>query len=86
MSNINGDGRVPQWKQLCEEAMLELDPATLLQRIAEAHSAILDRIKDRLTKPSDSEQLALQDALESLRVLREVAESELMDGLAKTGT
>jgi hypothetical protein len=82
----NGNPRAPRWKQLCEEAMLELDPATLLQRIAEAHRAIIDRIADQVTKPSDGEQLALQDALESLRVLREVAESELIHGLKKTGT
>ncbi len=80
-----GNGRIPRWKQLCEAAILEPDPAKLLLRVIEARSAVLDQIEDCLAKPSDGEQLALQDALEYLHVLREVAECE-MDEERKTGT
>jgi len=64
----------PQWKQLCEAALFELDPAKLLLRIAEARSAILDEIEDGFSRPSNSEQTALRDALETLRTLRTIAE------------
>jgi hypothetical protein len=86
----NGNGRIPRWKQLCEAAILEPDPAKLLLRVVEARSAVLDQIEPCqiepcLAKPSDGEQLALRDALEYLRVLREVAEREMGDE-RKTGT
>jgi hypothetical protein len=74
-----GNGRIPRWKQLCEAAILEPDPAKLLLRVVEARSAVLDQIEPCLAKPSDGEQLALRDALEYLRVLREVAEREMSD-------
>jgi hypothetical protein len=61
------------WRQLTQAAILELDPAKLLERIADAQRAVLDRIEDGLTKPPDSEQLALRDALDSLRSLRRIA-------------
>ena len=81
----NGNGRIPRWKQQCEAAILELDPAKLLLRVVEARNAVLDQIEPCLAKPSDGEQLALRDALEYLRVLREVAEREMGDE-RKTGT
>jgi hypothetical protein len=64
----------PQWKQRYRAAILESDPAKLLQRIAEARSAVLDRIEDGFSKPSDGEQLAQRDALETLSTLRKIAE------------
>jgi hypothetical protein len=40
----NDAAGAPQLRALYQAAMLELDPAKLLQRIAEARSAVLDRI------------------------------------------
>jgi hypothetical protein len=57
----------------------------LLQRIAEARSAVLDRIEDGFSKPSDGEQLALRDALETLGTLRKIAERDTVEQ-KKTGT
>ncbi len=77
-----------QWRQLCEAAVLELDPAKLLQRIAEASSAVVDRIEDTPSKPSHGEQLALFDFLATLAVLRTIAERQAREQgeQRKTGT
>jgi hypothetical protein len=77
-----------QWRQLCEAAVLELDPAKLLQRIAEARSAVVDRIEDTPSKPSHGEQLALCDFLATLAVLRTIAERQAREQgeQRKTGT
>jgi hypothetical protein len=66
-----------EWRQLCQAAFLELDPVSLLQRIAAARSAVFDRIEDRLSRPPDSEECALRNALETLSTLRELAERDL---------
>ena len=58
------------WSELYQLAMLELDIVKLPQRIAVAHEAILDRIEDTLTKPSNHEHQKLSDALHGLRTLR----------------
>ena len=79
------DGHTPQWKQRYQAAILELDSAKLLQRIAEARSAVLDRIEDGFSKPSDGEQLAQRDALETLSTLRKIAERDT-GKQRKTGT
>ena len=71
----DGDARAPQWKKPYEAAILELDPTKLQQRISEAHEAILDRLEQLLTRPSDSEQHALNDALRNLRILRKMFEA-----------
>jgi hypothetical protein len=55
----------------------ELDPVKLLERIAEARSAVLDRIEDRLSKPINGEQYALRNALETLSTLHELAERDI---------
>ena len=74
------------WKRLYEAAMLEVGGAQSLQRIADAHNAVLDRIKeDNLPKPTDGEQLALRSALAALTVLRRIAERKI-GGQKKTGT
>src|SRR5207248_4741287 len=75
MSNTSIDA-IPRWKQLCEAALFELDPAKLLLRIAEARSAILDQIEDGFSKLSNAEQVALRDVLETLRTLRMIAERD----------
>ena len=72
---MSGETPVRQWKQLYAVAMLKLDPANVLQRINDAHQAILDRVELH-TGPSDGEQRGLNDALQSVRILRERSEAE----------
>jgi hypothetical protein len=67
----------PQWKRLYEAAILELDPARLLERIAVAQSAVLHQMEDGFSKPSDRQQLALHDALHMLSTLRRIAERDM---------
>ena len=71
------------WRQLCQTAYFEFDPIMLLQRVVEARSAVLDRIGDNLSKPSSDEQRELQNALETLSTLQELAERDLSE-LKKT--
>jgi hypothetical protein len=78
MSNTN-DATHPEWRQLCQAAFFELDPVKLLERIADARSAVLDQIEDVLSKPINSEQSALRNALETLSTLRELAERDISE-------
>ena len=74
---IRNDAAHSHWKRLYEAAILELDPAKLLQRIALAQSAVLDQLEDDFSKPSAGKQLALQDALHMLSTLRMIAERDI---------
>jgi hypothetical protein len=56
----------PDWRQLCQEALFEVDPVKLLERIADARSAMLDRIEDGFTRSQDDEQIELRVALSML--------------------
>jgi len=58
------------WKELYQSAMLETDLAKVPQRITEANRAILDRIEELLTNPTQGEHRALDNALRRLRVLQ----------------
>ncbi len=78
MTDIRNDA-VHEWLQLCHAAFFELDPVKLLERIAEARSAVLDRIEDRLSEPINGEQYALRNALETLSTLRELAERDIRE-------
>jgi hypothetical protein len=62
MSNTN-DANHSEWRQLCQAAFLEFDAVKLLERTAEARSAVLDQIEDVLSEPIYSEQSALRNAL-----------------------
>ena len=73
----------PQWRQLCQIAYFELEPVTLLQRVAEARSAVLDRIEDILSRPITCEQDELRNALKTLNILQELAECDIAE-LKKT--
>jgi hypothetical protein len=75
------DAAHSEWRQLCQAAFLELDPIKLLERIAAARSAVLDRVEDNFSKPNNREQYALREALETLSTLRELAERDI--GLLK---
>jgi hypothetical protein len=43
------------WRQLCQIARFEFDPAKTLDRIADARNAVLDRIEDGFTTSQDDE-------------------------------
>jgi hypothetical protein len=73
---MSGETPARRWKQLYAVAMLELDPVNVQQRIYDAHQAILDRVEELHTSPSDGEQHGLNDALQSIRILRERSEAE----------
>ena len=68
-----------RWRQLCQTAYFEFEPITLLQRVVEARSAVLDRIEDDLSKPSTGEQNELHNALETLSILQELAERDISE-------
>jgi CHASE3 domain sensor protein len=72
-----------RWRQLCQTAYFEFEPMMLLQRVAEARSAVLDRIEDNLSKASTGEQHELHNALETLSILKELAERDISE-LKKT--
>ena len=66
------------WKTLYHLAVIELDPAQMLERIADARNAILNRVEETLTKPHEyNERQALTDALNGLRVLRQEHERRI---------
>jgi hypothetical protein len=66
-----------QWKQLYEAAMLEHEPAKVLQRIDLAERAIVDQMEEAFSKISHRQQLALCDALHMLSTLREIEERDI---------
>src|SRR6266481_756004 len=76
MSNIEQTHFLPDWRQLCQAALFETNPVKLLERIARARNAILDRIEDGHTKPLNGEQHDLRDALTTLDSLRRIAERQ----------
>src|SRR5712691_12863287 len=77
MSDIIRKDAAQEWRQLCQAACFELDAVKLVERIAEARSAILDRVEDNFSKPTNSEQYALRNALGTLSTLRELAERDI---------
>ena len=79
------DAHAPQWKRLYEAAIFELDPAKSIRRIAEARSAVLDRIEEGFSKTSEGETFALGNALHMLSALRHIAEREIGEQ-KRTGT
>jgi hypothetical protein len=84
MSAISNDAAHDQkWRQLCQAALFEVDPVKLLERIASARSAVLDRIEDRFSTKSNGqsggEERGLRDALAALTVLRTIAERQIRD-------
>jgi hypothetical protein len=82
MTNIIRDDAA-QWRQRCLNAVFEIEPATLLQRVVEARSAVFDRIENIHSKPISGEQYELRNALNTLSILQELAERDI-DELKKT--
>ena len=63
----------PDWKQLYQSAVVELDAAQLPLRVAEARTAMLDRAKEIFDWTGDDEFHALCNGLRELRLLEEAA-------------
>jgi hypothetical protein len=77
MSDSNSNSAAhPEWRQLCQAALFETNPLKLLERMAHARSAVLDRIEDGYSKPPTGEQAALRDALATLDSLRRITERQ----------
>ena len=76
MSNIEHTPFVPEWRHLYQAAFFETNPVTLLERIARARNAVLDRIEDGHSKSPNGEQTALRNALATLDTLRRITERQ----------
>jgi hypothetical protein len=67
-----------EWKPLYEAALSEADEYKVIERIAAARNAILDRIEVSLTTSrSPGEHLAMDDALRNLRKLAQLRTSRV---------
>ena len=67
----DGVPRAPDWKELYQLAVIDLDPAKLSHRISDARNAILDRIQETISVAAHyQERQELTDALNGLRVLQ----------------
>jgi hypothetical protein len=63
--------RYSQWQKPYHDALLELNPQKLVQRVNEAERAILSRLQEvRIGSDSRMEAQAIEDALNALRVLK----------------
>jgi hypothetical protein len=61
----------PEWQKIYHDALLELNPQKLVQRVNEAERAILSRLQEmRIGPDSHAEAQAIEDALNGLRVLK----------------
>ena len=66
-----GELRYPEWQKSYHDALLELNPQKLAQRVNEAETAILSRLQElRIGSNSRLEAQAIEDALYGLRVLK----------------
>jgi hypothetical protein len=64
--------RPPDWTELYQLAVIELDPTKLRQRVTDARNAILGRVEETHTKPFPyQERQQLNDALNGLRVIQQ---------------
>jgi hypothetical protein len=61
MSSIKQTHFLPDWRQLCQAALFETNTVKLLERIARARNAILDRIEDGYSKSLNGEQATLRE-------------------------
>ena len=74
MAEHSSDLRFPQWQQQYQAALIELNHSKLLERVTEAEYAIYQRLQSLEGMPNCesrfAEQLAIEDALASLRLLK----------------
>jgi hypothetical protein len=66
-----GELRYPGWQKTYHNALLELNPQKLVQRVSQAETAILSRLREiRFRSDSRVEVQAIEDAINGLRVLK----------------
>jgi hypothetical protein len=66
-----GELRYPEWQRTYHDALLELDPQKLVQRVSQAEMVILSRLQEiRFSSDSCLEVQAIEDAINGLRVLK----------------
>ncbi|HEX3352975.1 MAG TPA: hypothetical protein VHS34_09150 [Terriglobales bacterium] len=70
------DTNHPEWRQLCQAVLFETNLVKLLERIAHARNAVLDRIEDSYSNAQTGDQAALRDALATLDSLRRITERQ----------
>jgi hypothetical protein len=63
--------RYPEWQKWCVDALAEVDPKNLPERVAAAKSAIEKRVQELASSPDGHEERrAISDALNVLRFLQ----------------
>ncbi len=63
--------RFPEWQKPYLDALVELDPEKLPERVASAETAIIQRMEQFTASPdSEVERRAVKDALDALYVLK----------------
>ena len=74
MANIESDSNQYDWQKPVLEALLELDPSVLQKKVADAETVIFERMQALANDVTHcnhaGERQALQDAANSLRVLK----------------
>lgn len=71
MENLGSDGNSSEWKKIFQEALVEVNPDRLKEKLAEAEAAIFQRLQALQPGGAHVEELrALQDASNALLVLK----------------
>jgi hypothetical protein len=73
MPNDNSESglKFPKWQKLCQEALVELDPEKLKERVSIAEAAVYVRLQELAQNPdAQDERQALIDVTSSLRCLK----------------
>jgi hypothetical protein len=68
---------IPSGRQLCQAGLCKTNPVTLLEVIAHARNAILDRVEDGHSKSPNGEQAALRQGMAALDRLRRITERQM---------
>jgi hypothetical protein len=78
----------PEWRCLYLEALVEVNPLVLVERVAIAERAILSRVADLCTTSDDpGEWTAIEDAINGISVLRkEILKSRNANTAQRTPT
>ncbi len=71
MENLGSDHNKFEWKKLLQEALVEVNPDRLRDKVADAEAAIFQRLQALERSSDTAEELrALQDASSDLLVLK----------------
>ncbi len=64
--------KFPEWQDAWQDALLELDPEKLHEKVGKAETAIFKRLQELSSDRTDhyEEHVALNDAINGLRILK----------------